>query len=287
MKLDILIAGIGGQGAVLLGRFIRSLFFYKFPEAQISGTESRGVSQREGSVVSQVRIIFKDNGNEDGHEQSDQQIAPEIPQHEADLIIAMEPLEFARSLPYISNNTLVVCNGAEIPPKNVMVGQITGEGSHLSVISDVFKSLQHLYKTVEWTRTLNGSFYNQESISNYLSLGDVDIHYLENMRKLLQLAVHGTEVPILAERFADVKFFYGNFTKTVSEQLQTSGLLNMLLMGFISCYFSKLLSIQDYHECITLFFGGETANEKRIVELNMRAFDLGVSLMSSLLKTRN
>ena len=109
MKFNILIVGIGGQGVVLIADILRQYLFSTYPNATITGTESRGVSQREGSVIASIR--FDDENNN---------IGPEIPKNNADLIIALEPIELMRYLDYSNENTIVILNRAQIIPKNAL-----------------------------------------------------------------------------------------------------------------------------------------------------------------------
>lgn len=90
MKKDIILAGVGGQGIISIAAIIgyaalRQGLFLK-------QSEVHGMSQRGGDVQSNLRI-------------SDSEIASDlIPYGKADLIIAVEPLESLRYLPYLEKN---------------------------------------------------------------------------------------------------------------------------------------------------------------------------------------
>lgn len=96
MKLDIIIAGVGGQGivsiaAALGAAALRNNLFMK-------QAETHGMSQRGGAVQSFMRI-------------SDKPIFSDlIPKGGADLILSVEPMESLRYLPYLSENGYVVTN---------------------------------------------------------------------------------------------------------------------------------------------------------------------------------
>ena len=61
-KYNILIAGVGGQGVVTLGLLLK---YAAIKEGiMVAGTETRGASQREGSVNSHVRFAVLDPGEE-------------------------------------------------------------------------------------------------------------------------------------------------------------------------------------------------------------------------------
>lgn len=88
MKKDIILAGVGGQGilsiAAVIGTAALSQGMY------LKQSEVHGMSQRGGDVMSNLRI-------------SHHEIASDlIPFGKADLIIAVEPLESLRYLPYLS-----------------------------------------------------------------------------------------------------------------------------------------------------------------------------------------
>ncbi|MDR1985121.1 MAG: indolepyruvate oxidoreductase subunit beta [Prevotellaceae bacterium] len=98
MKTDIILAGVGGQGilsiaaAIGLAAIENNLF--------IKQAEVHGMSQRGGDVQSNLRI-------------SDKEIASDlIPFGNADIILAIEPMESLRYLPYLSRNGRIVTNSA-------------------------------------------------------------------------------------------------------------------------------------------------------------------------------
>ena len=94
MKKDIILAGVGGQGILSIAAVIDSAALslnYEVKQAEV-----HGMSQRGGAVQSHLRI-------------SDKEIYSDlIPMGEADLIIAVEPMESLRYLPYLSNEGWVV-----------------------------------------------------------------------------------------------------------------------------------------------------------------------------------
>jgi indolepyruvate ferredoxin oxidoreductase beta subunit len=101
MKANIMIAGVGGQGTVLASKLIAQAAMAR--GLHIRTTETIGMAQRGGSVVSHVRI--------GGDIQS-----PLISRGEADTVLAFEPAEALRLLPYLSENGgAVVCDTAVHP----------------------------------------------------------------------------------------------------------------------------------------------------------------------------
>lgn len=101
--LNILLTGVGGQGTVLAAKLLAQA-------AQTRGwnvrtAETIGMAQRGGSVVSHVRM-----GN-DGEEV----LTPLLARATADLIVAFEPAEGARVLPYLAGGRCDRC-GAQCDP---------------------------------------------------------------------------------------------------------------------------------------------------------------------------
>lgn len=96
MKIDIILAGVGGQGILSIASAIgyaavNSGLFLKQAEVH-------GMSQRGGDVQSNLRL-------------SDKEIASDlIPKGKADMIISVEPMEALRYLPMLSPNGWVVTN---------------------------------------------------------------------------------------------------------------------------------------------------------------------------------
>ena len=95
---DYLITGVGGQGTVLASKMIAAAAMgcgYN-----VRTTETIGMAQRGGSVVSHIRV-------------GDVVYSPLIPIGRADALIAFEPTEGARCLHYLSpQGGLIVCDMA-------------------------------------------------------------------------------------------------------------------------------------------------------------------------------
>ena len=101
MKYDILIAGVGGQGVVLASRML-ALAAMK-AGFRVSTAETIGMSQREGSVSSHIRIGDEIQGSL-------------IPAGQADLLIGLEPAETVRNLPFLKKAGKIIVNSHSIPP---------------------------------------------------------------------------------------------------------------------------------------------------------------------------
>jgi indolepyruvate ferredoxin oxidoreductase, beta subunit len=85
-NIDIVIAGVGGQGSVLAtGILGRAAVLAEMPVVK---SEVHGMSQRGGTVVTAVRLGRLD-------------AAPLVPLGSADFLVAFEPLEAVRQLPML------------------------------------------------------------------------------------------------------------------------------------------------------------------------------------------
>lgn len=102
MKYQIVIAGIGGQGAVFLVKVLS--IASALAGQKCLGTENHGMSQRGGSVSCYVKI--------------GDFYAPAIDEGQADLLIALEGNEALRNIQYLSKDKgIIVVNAPKSFPK--------------------------------------------------------------------------------------------------------------------------------------------------------------------------
>lgn len=106
-KYDILISGVGGQGTVLASRLIAAAAILQGSFARTS--ETIGMSQRGGCVVSHVRI-------------NSEKSSSIIPTAGADMLIAFELSEAARSLPRLKKGGCCIINTQTIKPVSASLG---------------------------------------------------------------------------------------------------------------------------------------------------------------------
>ncbi len=99
-SLQIQLAGVGGQGIISTGRLLLSVG--QDSGLAVKGNETHGMSQRGGSVVFQVRI-----GNFKG---------VLIPDGEADVILATEPMEAVRNLNVLKKGGIIVTDTHHVIP---------------------------------------------------------------------------------------------------------------------------------------------------------------------------
>ncbi len=96
MKTDIILAGVGGQGILSIATCIGLAALKE--NLYLKQSEVHGMSQRGGAVESHFRL-------------SDKEIYSDlIPMGKADIILAVEPMECLRYLPWLSKDGIIVSN---------------------------------------------------------------------------------------------------------------------------------------------------------------------------------
>lgn len=101
MKMDVVIAGVGGQGNLFASEIISR--YAIATGMNVLGTESIGASQRGGSVTSHIRISLG------------QIFSPLVPIGEADFLIGLEPIEMLRHFDRLSPDGMYLVNQYKIP----------------------------------------------------------------------------------------------------------------------------------------------------------------------------
>lgn len=102
--INILLAGVGGQGTVLAAKVLASAAQAR--GWQVRTAETIGMAQRGGNVTSHVRM--GSNG--------EAVFSPLITPGTADMVIALEPGEAARALPYLAPGGVLVTATTAIQP---------------------------------------------------------------------------------------------------------------------------------------------------------------------------
>jgi len=102
----IFFVGVGGQGNILATKLVGEAAVLS--DVQISISETHGMAQR-GGVVESTAVI---GGR-----------SPIISDHEADVIVAFEPLEALRALKKANKDTVVITSLSEIQPFTVSIGK--------------------------------------------------------------------------------------------------------------------------------------------------------------------
>ena len=107
MTKQIMIVGVGGQGTLLASRILGNAVTDAGYDVKVS--EVHGMSQRGGSVVTYVKY-------------GDAVYSPIVDRGTADLILAFEPLEAYRALPYLKQGGKMIANTQQIDPMPVIIG---------------------------------------------------------------------------------------------------------------------------------------------------------------------
>lgn len=125
MKIDIIFAGVGGQGIISAAAMVVQTATKLGLNAKQN--EVHGMAQRGGSVVCFVRI-------------SDEEISSNtIPKGQADFIFATEPMEAIRYIDYISPNGTVITNDTpfinipEYPDTDKLLGFLKNESNAIII----------------------------------------------------------------------------------------------------------------------------------------------------------
>lgn len=127
-ECDIVVAGVGGQGVILISSLIgKAALKAGYP---VRGAETHGMAQRGGSVISHIRL-----GCEFG---------PMVPPGGADVLLALEPAEALRYGHYLSRDGIALVNTYTILPVTVTTGKAT-----YPPLEEIITPLQQICKEVK------------------------------------------------------------------------------------------------------------------------------------------
>lgn len=110
MVKSILLVGVGGQGTILASKLLTQGLMEAGHDVKMS--EIHGMSQRGGSVSSQVRY------GEEVH-------SPVIEKGGADILVSFEIMEALRWLDYLKPDGKIIVNNYSIKPMPVVMGKCT------------------------------------------------------------------------------------------------------------------------------------------------------------------
>jgi len=105
--MNILIAGVGGQGTLLASRVLGNYAILSGLDCKLS--EVHGMAQRGGSVVTYVRM-------------GEKIYSPIIDEGGADVLLAFEKLEALRYSPIVKKDGFIIFSMQEIMPMPVVIG---------------------------------------------------------------------------------------------------------------------------------------------------------------------
>lgn len=127
MQYNIVFAGVGGQGILTIAQAISRAAMLR--GWNVKQSEVHGMSQRGGAVQAHLRI-------------ADRAIHSDlIPLGQADMLLAVEPLEVLRYVEYLSDNGVIVCstvpfvNIGDYPPIEEVLERVARVGDHVLVDS--------------------------------------------------------------------------------------------------------------------------------------------------------
>ncbi len=107
-ELNVLIAGIGGQGSILMSELLGEAAIRE--GLAVKGGETLGIAQRGASVNSMLRIGSVPQG-------------PLIPEGKGDLMLCLEMSEALRHLHYMSKSSFIIISTQKITPVAVSLGE--------------------------------------------------------------------------------------------------------------------------------------------------------------------
>lgn len=105
---SILLVGVGGQGTILAGNILSTALLEAGYDVKVS--EIHGMSQRGGSVSTQIRYGKKVH-------------SPVIGRGQSDILIAFEAMEALRYLEFLKPEGKVVVNDYKIPSAPILMGK--------------------------------------------------------------------------------------------------------------------------------------------------------------------
>ena len=151
MAKSILLVGVGGQGTILASKILTLGLMEAGYDVKMS--EIHGMSQRGGSVSSQVRY-------------GEKVYSPVVEKGAAEIVVAFEKMEALRALDYLKEDGVLVVNDVEIPSMSVIVGD---EDYPADVLDEIGKHVKE--KVVNATKL--ATELGNEKAANIILLGTI------------------------------------------------------------------------------------------------------------------
>lgn len=149
MVKSILLVGVGGQGTILASKLLTTGLMDAGYDVKMS--EIHGMSQRGGSVSSQVRY-------------GDKVESPVIEKGGADILVSFEKLEAMRWLNYLKPEGKVIVNNFEIGPMTVLSGKFDyPEG--------IIEELSSKVQTIVINAAIHATQLGNSKVMNVIILG--------------------------------------------------------------------------------------------------------------------
>lgn len=160
--LNILVAGVGGQGNIVCGRILAEAAVLDGLRPVVGDTF--GASRRGGSVTTHVRIGTKDWG-------------PLIPWHDADILLGLETMETYRAAARLgSEKTVVIVADIAVPTQEV------NEGRHKYPSFDVY--VRHLSLLCRHEAALVYPVETREALEELASVRALNVYMIGVMAAL-------------------------------------------------------------------------------------------------------
>lgn len=159
---NILLVGVGGQGTILASKLLTLGLMEEGYDVKMS--EIHGMSQRGGSVSSQVRY-------------GEKVWSPVIEKGSADMIVSFEKMEALRWLEYLKKDGKVVVNNHEMMPMPVIMGKADYSPDIIKEMRDNCKDVTVVNATDEAVKLGNGKVMNiilLGTIIKAMGLEDID-----------------------------------------------------------------------------------------------------------------
>ena len=159
---NILLVGVGGQGTILASKLLTLGLMEEGYDVKMS--EIHGMSQRGGSVSSQVRY-------------GEKVWSPVIEKGSADMIVSFEKMEALRWLEYLKKDCKVVVNNHEMMPMPVIMGKADYSPDIIKEMQDNCKDVTVVNATEEAVKLGNGKVMNiilLGTIIKAMGLEDID-----------------------------------------------------------------------------------------------------------------
>jgi len=151
MTKSILLVGVGGQGTILASKILTAGLMEAGYDVKMS--EIHGMSQRGGSVSSQVRY-------------GESVASPVINEGGADMLVAFEKMEALRYIGFLKKDGTAVVNDFEIPSIPV----ITGDETYASdILEEIRKHVSA--KVINAAELANG--LGNAKVANIILLGTI------------------------------------------------------------------------------------------------------------------
>lgn len=161
MKKDIILAGVGGQGILSIAAIIGTAAMQA--DLHLKQAEVHGMSQRGGDVHSNLRL-------------SDKPVASDlIPRGQADMIIAVEPMESLRYISMLGEGGWLITNST--PHVNI---------KNYPELEDIIQEIKSLPKHIIINADDIAKDLGNKRAANMVILGaaipfmDMDIHFFQD-----------------------------------------------------------------------------------------------------------